>query len=90
MLNELLRLQHKDPKKVIGLMSGTSIDGIDACLVEISGNGLHTRINVLAFETYPYNDTTRTAILDTCNPETGTVNKVPAKLSPRKAICKCS
>ena len=76
MLNELLRLQHKDPKKVIGLMSGTSIDGIDACLVEISGNGLHTRINVLAFETYPYNDTTRTAILDTCNPETGTVNKV--------------
>jgi len=76
MLNELLRLQHKDPKKVIGLMSGTSIDGIDACLVEISGNGLHTRINVLAFETYPYNDTTRTAILDTCNPETGTVDKV--------------
>src|SRR3972149_11455911 len=76
MLNELLRLQHKDPKKVIGLMSGTSIDGIDACLVEISGNGLHTRINVLAFETYPYNDATRTAILDTCNPETGTVDKV--------------
>ena len=76
MLNELLRLQHKNPKKVIGLMSGTSIDGIDACLVEISGNGLHTRINVLAFETYPYNDTTRTAILDTCNPETGTVDKV--------------
>ncbi len=57
-------------------MSGTSIDGIDACLVEISGNGLHTRINVLAFETYPYNDTTRTAILDTCNPGTGTVDKV--------------
>ena len=76
MLNELLRLQHKNPKKVIGLMSGTSIDGIDACLVEISGNGLHTRINVLAFETYPYNDATRTAILDTCNPETGTVDKV--------------
>ncbi len=57
-------------------MSGTSIDGIDACLVEISGNGIHTGINVLAFETYPYNDTTRTAILDTCNPETGTVDKV--------------
>ncbi|HEY4482178.1 MAG TPA: anhydro-N-acetylmuramic acid kinase [Candidatus Brocadiaceae bacterium] len=76
MLNELLRLQHKNPKKVIGLMSGTSADGIDACLVEISGNGLHTRINVLASETYPYEETTRTAILDTCNPETGTVDKV--------------
>ncbi|MEK7749867.1 MAG: anhydro-N-acetylmuramic acid kinase, partial [Planctomycetota bacterium] len=76
MLNELLRLQHKNPKKVIGLMSGTSADGIDACLVEISGNGLHTRINVIVSETYPYDETTRTAILDTCNPETGTVDKV--------------
>jgi len=57
-------------------MSGTSADGIDACLVEISGNDIHTKINVLAFETYPYDEFTRTAILDTCNPETGTVDKV--------------
>src|SRR5574337_716724 len=76
MLNELLRLQHKNPKKVIGLMSGTSADGIDACLVEISGNGMHTKINILAFETYTFEETTRTAILDTCNPETGAVDKV--------------
>lgn len=76
MLNKLLRLQHKNPKKVIGLMSGTSADGIDACLVEIFGNGLHTRINLLAFETRPYDNPTRTAILDICNPETGSVDKV--------------
>jgi len=76
MLDKLLRLQQKDSKKVIGLMSGTSVDGIDACLVEISGNGLHTKINILAFETYSYDKPTRTAILDTCNPETGTVDKV--------------
>ena len=76
MIHELLRLQHKNPKKVIGLMSGTSSDGIDACLMEISGNGIHTKINVLAFETYSYDKPTRTAILDTCNPETGTVDKV--------------
>lgn len=76
MLNKLLRLQQKDSKKVIGLMSGTSVDGIDACLVEISGNGLHTKTNILAFETYSYDKPTRTAILGTCNPETGTVDKV--------------
>lgn len=76
MLDKLLRLQQKDSKKVIGLMSGTSVDGIDACLVEISGNGLHTKINILAFETYSYDKPTRTAILGTCNPETGTVDKV--------------
>ena len=76
MLNELLRLQHKNPKKVIGLMSGTSADGVDACLVEISGNGIHTKINILGFETYPYDETTRSSILEACNPETGTVDKV--------------
>lgn len=76
MLNKLLRLQQKNPKKVIGLMSGTSADGIDACLVEISGNGIHTKINILDFETYPYHDATRNAILETCNPETGTVDKI--------------
>jgi len=76
MLNELLRLQHKNPKKAIGLMSGTSADGIDACLVEISGSGVHTKIHILAFETYPYDEPTRAAILDACNPETGTVDRI--------------
>lgn len=76
MLNELLRLQQKNPKKVIGLMSGTSADGIDTCLVEISGNSINTKINILGFETYPYDAYTRTSILEACNPETGTVDKV--------------
>src|SRR5574340_319649 len=76
MLHELLQLKNKNPKKVIGLMSGTSIDGIDACLVEISGNGTNTKINILAFETYLYDDFIRNAILETCNPKTGTVEKV--------------
>lgn len=57
-------------------MSGTSADGIDACLVEISGNGIHTKINILDFETYSYDEAIRSAILETCNPETGTVDKV--------------
>lgn len=57
-------------------MSGTSADGIDACLVELSGNGIHTKPKILAFETYPYDDATRAAILETCNPTTGTVDKV--------------
>ncbi len=76
MLDQLLRLQQKDTKKIIGLMSGTSSDGIDACLVEISGNGLRTKINILAFETYLYDNATRNAILEACNPKTGTVDKI--------------
>lgn len=76
MLNELLRLRQKNPKKVIGLMSGTSADGIDACLAEVFGNGINTKINIIACDTYPYDRKTRTAILETCSPETGTVDKV--------------
>ncbi len=76
MLDALIRLQNKNPKTAIGLMSGTSADGIDACIVEISGNGLDTKINILAFETCPYEQTVRDAILEACDPKTGTVDKV--------------
>lgn len=76
MLDKLLRIQQKAHKKIIGLMSGTSADGIDACLVEISGSGMRTKANILAFETYPYDEATRIAIFEACNPKTGTVAMV--------------
>ncbi|TVM04178.1 MAG: anhydro-N-acetylmuramic acid kinase [Candidatus Brocadia sp. WS118] len=76
MLDKLLKLQQKALRKVIGLMSGTSADGIDACLVEISGNGMHTKANILASETYPYDKAIRIAIFEACNFKTGTVDKV--------------
>ena len=40
--------------KVIGLISGTSTDGVDAALVEIMGRGLSSRLKLLRFATYPY------------------------------------
>jgi anhydro-N-acetylmuramic acid kinase len=52
--------------KVIGLMSGTSVDGIDAALVEISGTTIDLRVDLLAGATYPYPDELRSQILDVC------------------------
>jgi anhydro-N-acetylmuramic acid kinase len=52
--------------KVIGLMSGTSVDGIDAALVEITGTTLDLRVELLAGETYPYPDSLRSQILAVC------------------------
>ena len=40
--------------KVIGLISGTSTDGIDTALVDITGRGLESRLILLRFTTYPY------------------------------------
>ncbi len=51
-----------------GLMSGTSLDGIDAVLVELSG----ARVQTLAFHTVPYPATLREALLAVSNTDTHT------------------
>ncbi|MEH2318942.1 anhydro-N-acetylmuramic acid kinase [Nostoc sp.] len=51
------------PTRVIGLISGTSVDGIDAALVEISGTELDLKVELLAGVTYPYPAELRERIL---------------------------
>ncbi|MEH2389745.1 MAG: anhydro-N-acetylmuramic acid kinase [Nostoc sp.] len=49
--------------RVIGLISGTSVDGTDAALVEISGTELDLKVELLAGVTYPYPAELRERIL---------------------------
>ncbi|MBE8998941.1 MULTISPECIES: anhydro-N-acetylmuramic acid kinase [unclassified Nostoc] len=49
--------------RVIGLISGTSVDGIDTVLVEISGTELDLKVELLAGKTYPYPSELREKIL---------------------------
>ena len=51
---------------VIGLMSGTSVDGIDAALVEITGTELDLRIELLNSQTFAYPEALRSKILAVC------------------------
>ncbi len=52
--------------KVIGLISGTSVDGIDAALVDIAGDQTNLTVQLLAASTYPYPENLRSQILDVC------------------------
>ncbi len=75
-IENLIHLREKDSRNVIGLMSGTSFDGIDACLVKITGNGLSTEIEIIEFETYPYKEEIRELIFDASKEQTGRVDKI--------------
>ncbi len=50
-------------QRVIGLISGTSVDGIDAALVDISGQDLEIEVKLIAQATYPYSEDLRSRIL---------------------------
>lgn len=54
---------------IIGLMSGTSADGVDAALVEIRGHGRRTHIRLLGFRCLSYEPPLREAILRCCDAE---------------------
>jgi len=52
--------------RVIGLISGTSVDGIDVALTEIEGEGYDLRVDLLDGCTVPYPDDLRQRILAVC------------------------
>ena len=52
--------------RAIGLMSGTSVDGIDVALVEISGQGYAITVRLVKGTTHPYSAEVRSRILALC------------------------
>ena len=61
-MKRLTDIERLEKRLVIGLMSGTSADGIDAALVEIEGNYLDTSVNLLGFEMVSYPDDVADAV----------------------------
>ncbi len=57
---------------VAGVISGTSVDGIDVALVEIEGAGFEQRIRQVAFQSVPYPSAVRQGVLAVSNAATHT------------------
>jgi len=53
-LARLSAIAASSSRMIIGLMSGTSLDGLDIALCEFSGSGTDTQVKVLHFTTVPY------------------------------------
>jgi anhydro-N-acetylmuramic acid kinase len=62
-LRALLGLRDASPRRIVGLMSGTSADGIDAALVEVEGAGEAIRVRTLRFATRAYEPELRRRVL---------------------------
>ena len=58
---------------VVGLMSGTSLDGVDAVLARLEGAGEDITFDILGFDHMPWPDALRRLILANSTPEHSTV-----------------
>lgn len=65
----------KDGDKMlsIGLMSGTSLDGVDVALVDIDGFGLNTKVKLLDFLMLPFLPELKARIKQACDREASNV-----------------
>jgi anhydro-N-acetylmuramic acid kinase len=55
-IEKLYKIAQKTERKIIGLMSGTSMDGLDVALCSFKGSGGETEVKLLNFETVSFSD----------------------------------
>jgi anhydro-N-acetylmuramic acid kinase len=61
---DLKAIRRKPARFAIGLMSGTSCDGVDAALVRLKGSGKNLAVKLIDYKEFPYPTEFRTQLLN--------------------------
>ena len=61
-IKKLYEISQKQHRLIIGLMAGTSLDGLDIALCKFTGAAEHTEVSVLAFETVSFTESQKEPI----------------------------
>ncbi|MFO0329772.1 MAG: anhydro-N-acetylmuramic acid kinase [Bacteroidota bacterium] len=75
-IQSLYQIAQKPQRLIIGLMSGTSLDGLDIALCRFRGMGLETQIELLEFETVAYENAFKEEIKTIFSKDTVSLEKV--------------
>ncbi|MEM3257513.1 MAG: anhydro-N-acetylmuramic acid kinase [Thermoproteota archaeon] len=75
-IESLEKIKAKPKKRIIGLMSGTSADGVTASLVEVEGNYINTKVGLINYCTYSYDEPIRTLIFELFDLKKSNVEKI--------------
>ena len=76
MIEHLCGIRNKREKLAVGLMSGTSVDGIDAALTKVRGHGEDAEVELVKFISYPHPEGLKERILSCSAPGSGSVGEV--------------
>ncbi len=84
-IQKLVEIAGKPSRLIIGLMSGTSLDGLDIALCRINGSGLKTKLELLHFETANYTEESKHEIKEVFAKKNIELEKL-CLLNPRIAL----
>ena len=71
-----MSIEQASQRRVVGAMSGTSLDGIDVAVVDLQGSGLALEQTLVAFDTIPYAATLRDSIIRASHPDTARLDEL--------------